>query len=351
MGTTSTAPPGYSPAQMTAHLGLTGDGAGQTIAIVDAFNDPNIVADTETFSKQYGLPGVCGNGGVAGNCFTLDVREQSASAGSDGSWAVETSLDVEWAHAIAPRATIELVEASDSSFAAMFRGVTTAEASHPAAVSLSWGIPGEFSDETYYDHFCQPAGSVCVVASGDYGHPGAYPSYSPSVISVGGTTQTLAGDGSVTDEQAWSGSGGGQSWVEPEPSYQHSVQNSGSRQTPDVAFDADLGTGVAVYDSIAYQGQQGWWEVGGTSLGAPSWSAILADADQLRAKTGGRPLTAAGFAAQRDLYAQPTTVIAPITTGPTNGFCPIGCTPGPGYDQITGLGSPRAGIDAALARK
>jgi hypothetical protein len=348
-GTTDAAPPGYSPAQMTAHLGLTGDGAGQTIAIVDAYDDPDIVSDAQIFSEQYGLPGVCGDGGRAGDCFTLDVREQNPSAGSDGSWAVETSLDVEWAHSLAPRATIELVETSDSSFASLFRGVATAAAGHPAAISMSWGIPGEFSDEAYYDHFCQFAGSVCVVAAGDYGHPGSYPAYNPSVISVGGTTQNLAADGSVTDEEAWSGSGGGQSWVEREPAYQDTVQSSGSRQIPDVAFDADLGTGVAVYDSVPNQGQQGWWEVGGTSLGAPSWSAIVADTDQLRAAAGKQPLAAAGFDAQKDIYAMPSSVIAPITTGPMNGYCPIGCTPGPGYDEITGLGSPRVGIDAALA--
>jgi hypothetical protein len=349
-GTTATAPPGYSPAQMTAHLGLTGDGAGKTIAIVDAYDDPDIASDAQTFSEQYGLPGVCGAGGAAGDCFTLDVRQQSASAGSDGNWALETSLDVEWAHAVAPRASIELVEASDSSFASLFRAVATAAASHPAAVSMSWGIPGEFSDETYYDHFCAVASTVCVVSSGDSGHPGGYPAYNPSVIAVGGTTQALASDGAVTGEYAWSGSGGGQSWAEPEPAYQDGVQDSGSRQMPDVAFDADLNTGVAVYDSIPYFGQQGWLEVGGTSLGAPSWSAIVADAGQLRAAAGKQQLAAAGFAAQRAIYALPPAVIAPVTAGPANGYCPDGCTPGPGYDEITGLGSPRAGIDGALAQ-
>jgi hypothetical protein len=215
---------------------------------------------------------------------------------------------------------------------------------------MSWGIPGEFSDETYYDHFCQLSASVCVVASGDYGHPGSYPAYSPSVISVGGTTQNLADDGSVTGEQAWASSGGGQSWVEPEPGYQQTVQSSGRRQTPDVAFDADLATGVAVYDSIPYEDQEGWWVVGGTSLGAPSWSAILADADQLRAAAGTQPLVAAGFSALDDIYSLPSSVIAPVTTGPMNGFCPVGCAPGPGFDEITGLGSARAGIDNALAK-
>jgi hypothetical protein len=343
-------PPGYSPAQMNAYLGLTGDGSGQTIALVDAYDDPDIVSDAETFSQQYGLPGVCGAGGAAGDCFTLDVRQQSASAGSDPDWALETSMDVEWAHSLAPKATIELIEASDGTFASLFRGVATAAATHPAAISMSWGYGGgEFSDETYYDHFCAITTTVCVVSSGDYGHPGSYPAYNPAVLAVGGTTLNLAVDGSVTSEQAWNSSGGGQSWVEPEPSYQDKVQSSGMRQMPDVAFDADPNTGVAVYDSVPYLGQTGWWVVGGTSLGAPSASAILADAGQLRAANGEAPLTADGNAVQHAIYSLPPSVIAPVTSGPENGFCPAGCTPGPGYDEITGLGSPRAGIDAALA--
>jgi hypothetical protein len=347
---TAVTPPGYSPSQLRSYLGLTGDGQSQTIAIVDAYDDPDITSDAETFSQQYGLPGVCGAGGTAGDCFTLDVRQQSATAGSDGDWALETSMDVEWAHTIAPKATIELIEASDGTFASLFRGVATAAATHPAAVSMSWGYTGgEFSDETYYDHFCQVSTTVCVVSSGDDGHPGSYPAYNPAALAVGGTTLTLGSDGSVTSEQAWNGSGGGQSWVEPEPLYQDAVQSSGSRRMPDVSFDADPNTGVAVYDSVSYEGQSGWWEVGGTSLGAPSWSAILADTDQLRAADGKAPLTAAGFAAHKAVYSLPSPVLAPVTSGPSNGACPTGCTPSAGYDEITGMGSPRAGIDSALA--
>lgn len=343
------APPGYSPAQMTAYLGLTGDGSGQTIAIVDAYRDPTIVADAEQFSTQFGLPGVCGAGGTAGDCFKLKVSRPDGTAGTDQGWDLETALDVEWAHALAPRATIMLVEAHDATLASMFRAVDVAVNAHPDAVSMSWGEGFEFSDEAYYDGHCAVTTTVCVVSSDDYGHPGQYPAYNPHVIAVGGTSLDLAADGSVISEQTWSLSGGGQSWVEPEPGYQQQVAPGSWRQIPDVSYDADPNTGVAIYDGTPYQGETGWFEVGGTSVGAPSWSAILADADQLRAAAGRAPLTAAGYAAQLAIYGLPSGSLAEITSGPPNGFCPVGCTPGPGFDDITGLGSPRAGIDAALA--
>lgn len=344
-------PPGYSPAQVDAgYLGLTGTGKGQTIAITDAFDDPGIVADAQTFSEQFGLPGVCGAGGAAGDCFDLDVSEQSATAGSDPGWGLETALDVEWAHALAPDATIRLYEGSQPTFASLFAQVAAAQAGAPDAVSMSWGYSGgEFSEEGYYDHFCTVATSVCVVSAGDAGHPGSYPAYNPAALSVGGTTLTLEPGGSVDSEQAWPGSGGGQSWVEPEPGYQRGVQSSGHRQMPDVSFDADVATGVAVYDSLPDGGQTGWFEVGGTSVGAPVWSGILADAGQLRAAAGLPRLTAAGDGVQKAVYSLPSGALFPVTTGPDNGFCPVGCAPAAGYDEITGLGSPRAGIDAALA--
>ncbi len=335
----------YPPATMRAYLGLHGDGTGQTIAIVDAYHDPNIVADTEHFSEQLGLPGVCGAGGDAKNCFTLDITGSSPS--SDEDWSLETSLDVEWAHAMAPRARILLVQATEGSFAASFHAVDLAKAARPAAVSMSWGVGFEFSDETYYDSHCVASGPACVVSSGDDGHPGDYPAYNPSVIAIGGTTLTLNDDGTVSDEQAWAGSGGGRSWVESAPSAQRSVVRTSARKIPDVSFDADPETGVGVYDSFGYRGQTGWFQVGGTSLGAPVWSALLADADQLRAAAGSGPLN--GAAAQRAVYALPPGTLGDVTSGPTNGFCPVGCSAGPGFDDVTGLGSPRSGIDAALA--
>ena len=344
----ASAPPGYAPALIRSYLGLTGQGRGQTIAIVDAYGDPKIAADAQTFSQQYGLPGVCGAGGQAGDCFTLDVARPGGTASTNGDWDLETSLDVEWAHAIAPRARIMLVESSDASLGAMFRAVRVAAAAHPAAVSLSWG-GGEFSDETFYDRYCAVSATVCVAASGDNGHPGIYPAASRYAIAVGGTSLTLGSGGSVDSEVAWSGSGGGRSWFEQIPPSQRPVVSGDRREFPDVSYDADPATGVAVYDSVPYQGQAGWWQVGGTSLGAPSWSAILADADQLRATAGNAPLTGAGFGAQRALYGLSSAEIADITAGPANGFCPVGCLAGPGYDEVTGIGSPRAGIDAALA--
>ena len=192
----ASAPPGYAPALIRSYLGLTGQGRGQTIAIVDAYGDPKIAADAQTFSQQYGLPGVCGAGGQAGDCFTLDVARPEGTASTNGDWDLETSLDVEWAHAIAPRARIMLVESSDASLGAMFRAVRVAAAAHPAAVSLSWG-GGEFSDETFYDRYCAVSGTVCVAASGDNGHPGIYPAASRYAIAVGGTSLTLGSGGSV----------------------------------------------------------------------------------------------------------------------------------------------------------
>ena len=335
----------YDPATMRSYLGLHGDGTGQTIAIVDAYHDPNIVADAEHFSEQFGLPGVCGAGGDATNCFTLDLSGTSPS--SDEGWSLETSLDVEWAHAVAPKARILLVQATDASFAALFHAVDVAAAAQPAAVSMSWGVGFEFSDETYYDGHCAGARTTCVASSGDDGYPGDYPADNPSVLAIGGTTLTLNDDGTVADEQAWAGSGGGRSWVEPAPSAQRRVVRTSAREIPDVSFDADPQTGVGVYDSFGYQGQSGWFQVGGTSLGAPAWSALLADADQLRAAAGSGPLN--GAAAQRAVYGLPPGALADITSGPPIGLCPTGCSAGTGYDAVTGLGSPRSGIDAALA--
>ena len=156
------------------------------------------------------------------------------------------------------------------------------------AVSMSWGF-NEMPNESSYDsYFTTPAGHTgitFIAASGDDGGV-EYPSASPNVLSVGGTTLNLSGSGTYGSETAWIDSGGGYSQYEPEPSYQESVQQTGMRSTPDVAFDGDPNTGVEVYATAPGSSQGSWQVVGGTSLGAPAWAGIIAIVDQGRALEG-----------------------------------------------------------------
>ncbi|HZW33685.1 MAG TPA: hypothetical protein VFF52_23390, partial [Isosphaeraceae bacterium] len=181
-------------------------------------------------------------------------------------------------------------------------------------------------------------GVTFVAAAGDGGSPGVYPAFSPNVVAVGGTTLSLNSEGSYQGETAWSSSGGGVSSVEPEPAYQQGVQSTGFRTIPDVAFDADPSTGVAVYDSYDNTGAGPWETIGGTSLAAPSWAALIAIADQGRTAAGGTTLDGATQTLPA-LYALPAADFHDITSG-GNG----GSNSGPGYDEATGLGTPRANL-------
>jgi subtilase family serine protease len=361
--TATSGPTGYGAAQLQAYLGLHGDGTGQTVAITDAFDDPAIVSDVNTYSQQFGLPQVCGTAGAGSECFHFTVQAPDGTAGTDNSWGLEMALDVEMVHALAPQATVVLVEAHDSSLPALLSAIDHAAALAPVVISNSWGLRNtEFTGETAFDSHCRLTHSLCVFSSGDNSNPAGYPAPSPDVLAIGGTTLSLASDGTVISETAWgcadcfTGSGGGSSYIEPRPSYQHKVNPSGFRGVPDVSFDADPATGVAVFDSDGIPGQ--WLQVGGTSVGAPAWSAILAVAGQLRAQAGEPPLAATHFAAQRAIYSV-RTGLADITQGQTGPLTPssgdggVACGPqcqaGPGYDYVTGLGSPRPGIDTALA--
>ncbi len=157
-----------------------------------------------------------------------------------------------------------------------------------SVVSMSWG-GSEFNGETAYDsYFTTPAGHApvtFVASSGDSGGDGEWPAVSPNVLSVGGTALSMNSSSVRTSETAWSGSSGGVSAYESEPAYQTGVQSTGRRTTPDVAYDANPNTGVAIYDSVSYAGQSGWFTVGGTSAGSPQWAALMAIANQGRALT------------------------------------------------------------------
>ncbi|MGW2965150.1 hypothetical protein ACWDGI_42830 [Streptomyces sp. NPDC001220] len=344
---------GYSPQQIQARLGLKGDGTGQTIAIVDAYHYPTAKQDLNHFSAHFGLPQTCDTASAGADCFDFEqVYADRTQPDVDTGWNEEAALDIQWAHSVAPHAKIVLVEGTDPTMAALYRADDVAAALHPAAVSNSWGT-AEFSEEAFYDGHCKLADSVCVQSTGDSGYPSGYSATNPYALAIGGTNLRLDADGDTTDETAWKSTGGGLSYFEPRPAYQDGVQSSPLRATPDVSFVADPTTGVPVYMTMTVGDttRSVWFEVGGTSLSAPIWGAIIASADQLRADAG-KPHLASdgpdGDTAHNDVYALDSTSLRDITAG-SNGRCGAECTAGPGYDTVTGLGSPIAGVDAALA--
>lgn len=356
-----TSPTGFTPQQIRAAYGfsqaafgsLPADGAGQTIAIVDAYDDPGLVnstaanfatSDLAMFDSQFGLPNppsfikVNQNGSTT----SLPSTDPAGPGSPSGNWEYEEAMDVEWAHALAPDANIVLVEANSAGFGDLYKAVTTA-ASLPgvSTVSLSWGS-SEFRGQTYWDsEFLTPAGHqgvTFVAATGDAGAPGLYPAYSPNVVAAGGTSLHLSANGSYQSETAWPSSGWGTSTYESEPSYQKGVQSTGRRTIPDVSFQADRTIGVAVYDSYDNTGGGPWTSMGGTSLAAPAWAALIAVADQGRVAEGGTTLDGATQTLPA-LYSLPSTDFHDITTG-SNGTD----SAGPGYNQVTGLGSPVANL-------
>jgi len=327
------APTGLSPAQIQTAYGVnginfgkvSGTGAGQTIAVVDAYFDPNISSDLAKFDAQYNLP--------AAPSFTQYV-ENGLSWNNSG-WALETALDVEWAHAIAPAANIVLVEAQPN-LTDLFSAVSfAANLANVSVVSMSWGA-SEFSGEAAYNNvFTTPVGHngvTFVASSGDSGTT-LFPSASPNVLSVGGTTLNVTKPlGTYVSETGWSGSGTGSSPYETATSSQSAVTGLSARTTPDVAFDANPSTGVSVYDSVPYGRQSGWFTVGGTSVGAPSWAGLIAIADQ------GRPSNQSLTNAQlsQGLYTQLTNSDFHNSSGPAGSSSP------PTYGLVIGLGSPVA---------
>jgi subtilase family serine protease len=319
----SSSPTGLSPATIKGVYGFTTSataGAGKTIAIVDAFDDPNAEADLNVFSSQYGLPSCT----TANGCFKkVNQTGGSKPPRANSGWALEISLDIQWAHAIAPGAKILLVEASSNSFTNLLAAEDYAKA-NAQYVSNSWG-GSEFSGETgsaYDGHFVQ-SGVSFFVSAGDAGLPAEYPSASRNVISVGGTTLHFNGS-TFSSETGWSGGGGGCSAYESATSAQSAfsgygqVNCGGKRATPDLSLDADPASGVSVYDSFKYQGQAGWWTVGGTSASSPmaaGHAAVL------------------GVVVDSGKVYGSTTSYRDVTSGNNGAPCLVG------YDLCTGRGA------------
>ncbi len=320
-GSTTKTPQGLSPSQIRNAYHLPPSGGRGTIVIVGAYDDTSIEADLATFDTQFGLPACTTKNG----CFEKHLM--STKIGTDSGWAMETTLDVEWAHAIAPTAKILLVEAVTPSGDNLLKAVDYAATRPDAvAISMSWG-GAEFPEETTLDsHFVSISGAPFFASSGDNGAGASWPASSPNVIGVGGTSLVFTSKGAFSKETAWSGSGGGVSAYEKQPAFQagYSIPKSGGmRAIPDVSYDADPASGV----SIVRGGK--WYVVGGTSAGAPQWAAIAAL---------GSGITNAQMYADK-ASSNASNYFRDITSG-TNGSCGYFCTARKHYDYVTGLGSP-----------
>ncbi len=360
----------YTPAQIRAAYGISSlseDGTGQTIAIVDAYDDPSIDQAVDAFDLQFGLtasgPSLAAQYGPASASLTIvnQSGQTSALPGTDPSgpgtdnWEVEEALDVEWIHAIAPGAQIILVEANSQSLSDLMSAAATA-ASLPgvSVVSMSWGFPEGQSvfadDEANYDSVFNVPGVTFVASTGDYGVADPeYPAFSPNVVAVGGTSLNLNADNSYNSETGWGydsdsvgmsiGSGGGISLYESEPSYQQGVQSTGMRTTPDISMVADPATGAWIADTYNLDPTNPFEVVGGTSLSAPAFAGLIALVNQERVAVGSAVLNSTSpTEIQQALYSLPQADYNIITSG-SNGY-----TANAGYNLVTGLGTPVANL-------
>ena len=297
-------------------------GGSGVIAIVDAYDDPGVAKDVAKFSKQFGLPPA--NFHVV---FADGTRPLN-----DPNWEIEESLDVQWAHAMAPKAEVFLVEAASNSYQDLLTAETVASSlvsDHGGGVvSNSWG-GSEFPDEMAYDSFFSYTNVVYFASTGD--GPGViYPSSSPNVVAVGGTTLSRdANTGSYLFESAWNYTGGGLSQFEPIPSYQRGVAKVvGTRRgVPDVSANADPNSGMWVWDS----GNGGWYIVGGTSASSPIWAGIVSSASSNAASTAAELTTVYKNRGNELDFSD----IKSGVCGPWNGNLTL-----TGYDLCTGVGSP-----------
>jgi subtilase family serine protease len=343
-------PSGYGPADLQSayQLPSAAAGSGQTVGIVDAFNDPNAASDLAVYRSQFGLPACT----VASGCFRqLGETGTSALPTTDTGWAQEESLDIDMVSAVCPNCHILLVEATSASDADLAASVDEAATLGATEISNSYGgseASSEIAENADYSH----PGIAITASAGDSGYGVEFPAAAPSVTAVGGTSLTKATNARGWTETVWGsnsgggllgaagaseGTGSGCSAYEAKPSWQKDTGCT-MRTVADVSAVADPNTGVAVYDSTADStGNVGWLEFGGTSVSSPIIASVYALAGNASS------LNAASYA-----YAHPSS-LNDVTSG-TNGMCggvlsggsstTYLCTAQAGYDGPTGLGTP-----------
>jgi subtilase family serine protease len=325
-------------------------GGSRAIAVVDAYDDPNAFTDLQSFSTQFGVAAINPHsfkvvyaplgGNTVGSC-TGPASEPPVDP--SGGWEIEESLDIEYSHSMAPWAKLYLVEAQSESYADLLCAETVASKlvarEGGGEVSNSWG-GGEFSAESSLDSVFTTRGVVYFASAGDSPGP-IYPSVSPNVVSVGGTTlSTNPYTGSFELENTWQDGGGGPSAYEFRPAYQDGIQNwvGSQRGTPDISAVANPNTGVWVLDNFLIPENNGetycdgtpcWLIVGGTSVASPLVAGIVNAAGSFAASSNDE-LTR--------LYKDKSADFNDITYGNCGPY--IGYFAAPGWDFCSGLGSP-----------
>jgi subtilase family serine protease len=369
-----------SPAQMQKAYGLTPllssgvNGAGRTIVIVDAYQNPYIASDLKTFDTTFGLPDP-----VFDNHVMPGTPVFNPADANQVGWGEETTLDVLWAHAMAPGAKIELVSAASNQDTDILTATQYAvnnnlgdvlsqsfgenencvdptllaqeHAMYAQAKSQGWTVFASSGDSGAAQGTCDGTGAVKVASS---------PASDPLVTGVGGTTLNAAADGTYIGETAWTEgifaacnppatdsdfncSGGGFSTIYQRPTFQASaVQGHNGRGVPDVAYNAGINGGVLTVCSVCNGGVPAVFLFGGTSAGSPQWAALTADADQMAGQRLGDINTALYAIYRTDKH---TTALHDVTTG-NNDVLSIGggYNAGKGWDPVTGLGTPNAAI-------
>jgi N-acetylneuraminic acid mutarotase len=325
-------PSGYGPADLQSAYALpsaTG-GAGQTVAIVDAFDNPNAEADLAVYRAQFGLPACT----TANGCFRKLNQNGEASPlpAPNAGWAGEISLDVQMVSAVCPSCDILLVEANTNFDTDLYAAINKAVELGAKYVSNSWGGPEDatqtVADESTFNH----PGVVITASSGDEGYVNQFPASSKYVTSIGGTALTRVTGGRGWAETVWSNgfgaTGSGCSSFEDKPSFQ-TDPGCAKRAYADVSAVADPATGVSVYNT--YQAP-GWQVYGGTSASSPIIAGVYALAG---------PVPSGTYPNSFPYQAGVSAGLNDVTSG-SNGSCGGSylCTAGPGYDGPTGLGTP-----------
>jgi len=317
------APSGYGPSDLQSAYALSGANAnGRTVAIVDAYDDPTAAADLNTYRSQFGLPACTTSNG----CFKkVNQTGGTSYPKADGGWAEEISLDIDMVSATCPTCHILLVEATSNSFANLGTAVNyAASVSGVVAISNSYG-GSDSAATSAYDH----QGIAITASTGDGGYEVESPASFKTVIAVGGTSLNKASNTRGWSETAWSGAGSGCSTINVKPTWQTIATKCTHKASADVSAVADPNTGVAVYDSTAYQGYVGWLVFGGTSASSP----IIASVYALSGNTTGYP---------QSYTWKHTSGLYDVTSG-SNGSCStaVWCHAGTGWDGPTGLGTPQ----------